>query len=86
MQFYSIAFIVFLAAALVVYYAVGKLAGKGQWIVLLVASLAFYAYSGLDHFLFIGLTAITTWAAGLAFARINARVKEARKAAHSGRI
>ena len=56
MQFYSIAFIVFLAAALVVYYAVGKLAGKGQWIVLLVASLAFYAYSGLGHFLFIGLT------------------------------
>ena len=83
MQFYSIAFIVFLAAALVVYYAVGKLAGKGQWIVLLVASLAFYAYSGLDHFLFIGLTAITTWVAGLAFARINAQVKEARKATES---
>ena len=83
MQFYSIAFIVFLAAALVVYYAVGKLAGKGQWIVLLVASLAFYAYSGLDHFLFIGLTAVTTWAAGLAFARINTQVKEARKAAES---
>ena len=83
MQFYSIAFILFLAAALVVYYAVGKLAGKGQWIVLLVASLAFYAYSGLDHFLFIGLTAITTWAAGIAFARINAQVKEARKATES---
>lgn len=83
MQFYSIAFIAFLALSLAIYYAVGRMAGKGQWIVLLVTSLAFYAYSGLDHFLFIGLTAVTTWLGSLAFARIDAAVKEARKAAES---
>ena len=83
MQFYSLAFIIFLVAALVVYYVVGKVADKGQWIVLLVASLTFYAFCGIDHFLFIGLTAVTTWLAGLGFARINAQVKEARKAAET---
>ena len=80
-QFYSLAFIAFLALALIAYYAVGRIAGKGQWIVLLVASLAFYAYTGITHFIFIGFTALTTWAAGLAFAHINAQTKEARKAA-----
>ena len=80
-QFYSLAFIAFLALALIAYYAVGRIAGKGQWIVLLVASLAFYAYTGVTHFIFIGFTALTTWAAGLAFAHINAQTKEARKAA-----
>ncbi|MBQ3300865.1 MAG: MBOAT family protein [Eggerthellaceae bacterium] len=83
MQFYSVAFIAFLVAALVAYYAVGKLAGKGQWIVLLVASLAFYAYNGIEHFIFIGTTALSTWGASRAFASIAARVKKERMAAES---
>lgn len=81
MQFYSLAFIAFLALSLCAYYVVGKLANKGQWIVLLVVSLAFYAYTGVTHFVFIGTTALTTWAAGLAFAHFNEQTKAARKEA-----
>lgn len=81
MQFYSVAFIAFLIVALVVYYSVGRLAGKGQWIVLLIASLTFYIYSGVENLIFIGTTALTTWGASLAFASIATRVKEERKTA-----
>ena len=83
MQFYTLAFVIFLAVALVVYYAVGRAFGKGQWVVLLVASLSFYAFTGFQNFIFIGLTAASTWIAGLAFAHFDAQSKAARKQAES---
>ena len=58
LQFYSLAFLVFLVVSLVGYYLVGRAFGRGQWIVLLVASMAFYALSGWQNFVFIGTTAL----------------------------
>jgi len=82
-QFYSLAFIIFLAVSLVAYYAIGRYVGKGQWIVLLVASMAFYAFAGWQNFVFIATTSLTTWIAGLAFERIEGISKQKRKEAES---
>ena len=81
MQLYSLQFALFLAASLAAYYAVGRLLGKGQWVVLLAASLGFYLASGWQNMAFILLTSATTWASGVACGRIDARCAEARRAA-----
>lgn len=83
MQFYTLAYILFLAAALAVYYLPGRFVRRGQWVVLLVASLSFYAFSGWQNFAFIGVTALSTWVGGLAFAHFEGQSKAARKLAES---
>ncbi|MBQ9043021.1 MAG: MBOAT family protein [Eggerthellaceae bacterium] len=83
MQFYTLAYVLFLVVALAAYYLVGRAFGKGQWVVLLVASLSFYAFSGWQNFAFIGVTALSTWAGGLAFAHFEGQSKAARKLAES---
>ena len=79
MQLYSLQFVLFLILALIAYYAVGRIAHKGQWIVLLVASLGFYFASGWQHLFFILTTALTTWLLARKFASIEAKSKEERK-------
>lgn len=83
MQFYTLAYILFLATALAVYYLVGRFVRRGQWIVLLVASLSFYAFSGWQNFAFIGVTALSTWVGGLAFSHFEGQSKVARKQVES---
>ena len=83
MQFYTLAYVLFMAAAFAVYYLVGRVARKGQWIVLLVTSLSFYAFTGWQNFVFIGVTAVSTWVGGLAFAHFEGQSKAARKLAES---
>ena len=83
LQFYTLAYVLFLAVALAAYYLVGRLAGRGQWVVLLVASLSFYAFSGWQNFAFIGVTALSTWVGGLAFAHFEGQSKAARKLVES---
>lgn len=83
MQFYTLAFVIFLTVSLVVYYAVGRAAGRGQWVVLLAVSLVFYAFFGWQNFVFIGVVAASTWAGGLAFSHFDALSKQARKQAES---
>ncbi len=83
LQFYSLAFLVFLVVSLVGYYLVGRAFGRGQWIVLLVASMAFYALSGWQNFVFIGTTALSTWIGGLVFSRFDEQSKAARKLVES---
>ena len=83
MQFYTLAYALFLMAALAVYYLVGRFVRRGQWVVLLVASLSFYAFSGWQNFAFIGVTALSTWVGGLAFAHFESQSKAARKQVES---
>ena len=83
MQFYTLAFVLFLALSLVVYYGVGRAFGRGQWIVLLVVSLVFYAFFGWQNFVFIGTVALSTWLGGLALARYDDQSKKERKLAES---
>ena len=60
MSFTSLAFVAFAAAVLLLYYLVPK---RGQWVVLLVASLAFYAIAGAWYLPFILVTIATTFLA-----------------------
>ncbi|MBQ9030455.1 MAG: MBOAT family protein [Parasporobacterium sp.] len=58
MSFTSINFLVFFGILIILYYALPK---KIQWIVLLVASYAFYLFAGLKYLGFILFTTITTY-------------------------
>ena len=81
MNLYSLQFVFFLVAALVAYYAVGRFAKRYQWIVLLVASLGFYFYTGWQNMFFILFTALSTWAVSRAFGTLDAQADELRKQA-----
>ena len=80
MQLYSLQFVLFLLLALTAYYLVGRYARKGQWVVLLVASLGFYLACGWQNLFFILLTSASTWAVGMLFGKLETQSKEARKA------
>lgn len=58
MNFYSIQFITFLMIALLCYY---KLFRRQQWICLLISSIIFYCFTGIENLLFLFLTGFTTW-------------------------
>lgn len=78
MELISLKFVLFLAVLLVVYYVVGRFAPKGQWFVLLVGSLAFYAlvcgWLGLG--LLVG-SAFVTWLGALVLYGYERRCKKA---------
>ena len=77
-QFYSLAFIAFVAVLMAVYYAVGKLKGTYQWIVLLGGNLAFYLLSGWQNLFFILITSASVWLVSLGNARLDGRCKDER--------
>jgi D-alanyl-lipoteichoic acid acyltransferase DltB (MBOAT superfamily) len=78
----SLQFFLFLIGLLAVYYAVGRLAHKSQWIVLLVGSLAFYCLmGGASTLIYAVAVALITWGAGLGLDRLHQADKAARKQA-----
>ena len=81
LQLYSLQFVAFLCVALAAYYGIRRVKPGVQWVVLLIASLAFYACTGWHNFFFILLTAISTWGVGLLFGRLEDQSKAARKGA-----
>ena len=81
MQLYSLQFVAFLCLSLAAYFALGRIAPRCQWTVLLAASLGFYVCTGWHNLLFILLTAGSSWAVGMAFGKLEERSKAARKAA-----
>ncbi|MDO4805051.1 MAG: MBOAT family O-acyltransferase, partial [Lachnospiraceae bacterium] len=69
MAVFSLHYIVFIGIAVLLYYLVPK---KYQWVILLLASIAFYYISGgLKAGLFITVTIITTFCGALAMNRIS---------------
>lgn len=58
-NFYSMQFLLFMVVALICYYTIFK---KKQWVCLLVASAVFYYWTGIENFIFLLLTGVTTWA------------------------
>ena len=78
MQLYSLQFVLFLAVLLAAYYALGRFAKRGQWVLLLVGSLGFYFATGWQNLFFILLTSVSTWAISLVFARLDESCKQAR--------
>lgn len=67
-QLYSLQFLSFLVLVLAAYFMVGRTrARQSQWVVLLVASLGFYLFSGWQNLFFILTTALSVWLVGLRF-------------------
>ncbi len=62
MSITSWSFALFLAIVLLAYYTV--LAGRRQWICLLVASVSFYLFAGPKNLVYLMLTALTCWLGG----------------------
>ena len=59
MLFTSYEFLAFLALVFLIYFVAPK---KMQWVVLLVASYAFYLFSGAKNLIFIAATTLSSWA------------------------
>lgn len=73
MSFLSVQFIAFLALVVLLYYILPK---KCQWVVLLVASVAFYLTYGWARIGFILAAALIAWAAGVRMERIYQTEKD----------
>lgn len=71
MAFVSFAFVRFMIALFLVYFAMNKIYAKGQWIILLIASILFYAYASPQFLLFLGFSIFTTWGLALAIDKIS---------------
>ena len=68
MSILSIRFAVFLLVAVVLYYLTPRV---HQWKSLLFISCGFYLVSGLENFIFLLVTALSTYIAGIRIGRIN---------------
>ena len=73
MLFTSGEFILFLVLTVFLYYIVPK---KYQWIMLLLANAVFYLAAGVEGFLYIGATILSTYFISLRIDLINSNEKE----------
>ncbi len=80
MDLLSVQFGLMLAIAAIAYYALGRLAPRHQWILLLACSIGFYyLMAGLPALGLMLATSVDIWAAGLALDHIEQAGKTARK-------
>lgn len=61
MTIYSAQFLLFLLLGFIIYYSVQRIMPGKQWYILLILSLVFYYFSGVNNFIYIFSTAVTTW-------------------------
>lgn len=76
MLFTSYCFIGFLIVLFLLYY---RIPAKYQWGLLLVASYFFYAVAGLQFLIYIGVTTLSTWYAGLRMEQVKQQYTGYRK-------
>ena len=68
MSFASLSFVALVALSVVLYYLVPK---RGQWVILLLASMVFYLSGGVKSAAWLVLITGLTWLTGLLLARQN---------------
>ncbi|MBQ9890591.1 MAG: MBOAT family protein [Firmicutes bacterium] len=73
MSFVSFTFLAFLAAVFLLYYLIPK---RFQWMLLLAASLVFYAFAGPTYLIYMAVTILSTWGAAYAMDRVWTRQDE----------
>ena len=73
MQFTSVSFLLFAGLVLLLYYLLPK---KARWVFLLLSNLVFYLFAGVEYLVFMVLTILSTYVAGLAMDR-NLRKQDA---------
>lgn len=79
MEFYSLQFLLFLFFWLAAYYGFGKVMGERRWLILLGASLSFYAIIELKGLFFLLMTAGSTWIAGWKMDELQGKYKKKRR-------
>lgn len=82
-MFTSYEFIIFLLAVFVLYYVIPK---KFQWVLLLLANFAFYYSAGAIYPIFILVTSLTVYAAGLGLDRQDNKLERYKQKIKSGEI
>ncbi len=78
MDIFSVKFALFFLAAYILYYTLLR---RKQWLVLVVANLVFYAFSGWKNLIYILVTAFSVWSGALLMERFTLKAKEKRKEA-----
>ena len=76
MLFTSYSFIAFLALLFSAYFLSYGKSGRAQWVVLLVGSLVFYAFAGVECFIFIGFTTVSAYVISRLMHRVKCREDE----------
>lgn len=82
-MFVSYEFIIFLLLVFVLYYLIPK---KGQWILLLLANFAFYAYADVRYPLFLIMTATTVYGAARWITCYSRELEQYKQQIKSGEI
>lgn len=77
MNIFSLEFIILIVVLLILYYVIPK---RYQWMLLLLGSIVFYAFSGIWNLIFVGVTSLTTYLAGRSFKRFSKESKKQKKA------
>lgn len=81
MQPYSLLFVLFVTALVLIHRAVGRSRWRDyQWMVLLAGSMGFYLWSDARSLVFLLITSVTTWQASLRMRTLDAQGDEAAKA------
>jgi len=71
MNFFSANFFAFILIVFIVYFLLGKMTPKYQWMVLFVSSVIFYLNAGISNFIFIFVAIFTSWFLPLFFTWID---------------
>lgn len=79
MEFYSLQFLIFILFWLAAYYGFGKVMGERRWLILLGASLSFYAILEPKGLFFLLMTAGSTWIAGWKMDELQGKYKKKRR-------
>lgn len=82
MDLLSLSYIGFVLAALLCYYALPHIVPRlrrYQWVILLLASLSFYAWNGGKSLIFILFTSLSIWLCALRIAALEAQYKEKKR-------
>ena len=74
MSFISFTFVIFILLVVLLYFAMPK---RLQWVVLLVASYAFYLFSGITIALFLMFTTVSTFYTGILLGKVNEKQRMA---------
>lgn len=76
MDFFSLAYILFVLIALIFYY---RLPERFQWVVLLIANISFYLICGKWNIIFILITSLSVWLGGRKLSDLSAQHKVLKK-------
>lgn len=80
MSIFSVRFLFFLIPLIILYYTAAR---RKQWLLILVANLVFYAFSGYKNLIFIVITILTTWLGARMMESFEEKSRDLRKNAET---